>query len=87
MKNFNYKKYTLIAVSGLMVLGLLYVSTMSAVREVNKYTIAWKEIQFAKNHPTLVEPMRVYYENGVAALDKLVVEQNVPGQKTGSSKE
>jgi hypothetical protein len=60
-------------------LGLIAFSTVK--KEVSKYTQSWQEIQFAKNHPMLVQPMREYYERGVEALDKLTVEQNVPTPK------
>ncbi len=65
----------------LVIIGLGLLAVTTTVKEVNKYTSSWKEIQFAKNHPTLVQPMREYYERGLEALDKLTVEQNVPTPK------
>jgi hypothetical protein len=77
-----------IATKGLIILVVILIGAVgifSITKEVSRYTQAWKEIQFAKNHPMLVEPMRMYYESGVAALDKLTVEETVPTPTPKSS--
>lgn len=82
MKKLDTQKITLVSLTGLAVLGILYVTTVNTVKEVNKYKSAWSEIQFAKQHPALVKPMREYYERGVKALETLTVEQSVPTPTT-----
>ena len=67
----NIKKYALIGVCGLVVLGLLWFTTVTVNREVSKYTNSWKEVQFAKDHPALVGMVREKYELGLKALDMM----------------
>lgn len=74
MKKFNIKKYGYLVLAGIMVLGVLYITVRTIQVEVGKYTYAWKEIQFAKQHPVLVGAIREKYELGLKALDQMAQE-------------
>lgn len=74
MKKLDTQKIALVSITGLVVLGLLYVTTVSTINEVNKYKRSWKEIQFAKQHPMLVGAIREKYELGLKALDQMARE-------------
>lgn len=72
-----FKKTIGIGVVVFVFLILSGVTVTSAIKEINKYTSAWKEIQFAKEHPMLVESMREEYEVGLEALERMVMEKEI----------
>jgi hypothetical protein len=71
IKQINAKKIILSVVVLAVLTGLVYFSGMTIKNEVNKYQVSWQEIQFAKNHPELVQGIRVKYELGIKALDAM----------------